>query len=108
MTAPDRETTKRVARILSDPQAKGCADGRCRRRATPEKFIHGTNNPNMTDGSLSTFDSGVSCLYFFETESRNACLKQHPERRMGILHSAKRRRRVVFRRAGQQKEPRFE
>jgi len=32
----------------------------------------------MTDGSLSTFDSSVSCLYFFVSETARNVLSQHP------------------------------
>ncbi|PFN93131.1 hypothetical protein COJ85_26380, partial [Bacillus sp. AFS076308] len=31
-------------------------------------IIHLTNSWIVTDSSLSTFDSSVSCLYFFESE----------------------------------------
>jgi hypothetical protein len=32
------------------------------------KIIHTTDSYKMTNGSLSTFDSNVSCLYFFVCE----------------------------------------
>gem|GEM_PF-6375412 len=33
-----------------------------------QMIIHLINSLNMTNGSLSTFDISISCLYFFESE----------------------------------------
>jgi hypothetical protein len=41
------------------------------------KFIHATNSFFMTDSSLSTFDSSVSCLYFFVYETKRNFLQQY-------------------------------
>lgn len=51
-------------------------------------IIHHTNSSEMTNGSLSTFDSGHSCLYFFVSEYRRnnpLVLRSKPRSRMGIL-----------------------
>jgi hypothetical protein len=40
----------------------------CPARSVNDVVIHVTNSSIVTDGSLSTFDSSVSCLYFFEYE----------------------------------------
>jgi hypothetical protein len=46
----------------------------------------------MTDGSLSTFDISVSCLYFFESEYYSAAPVNYPavdQGKDGILASMK-------------------
>jgi hypothetical protein len=68
------------------------------RDAHRETIIHTANNPIVTNGSLSTFDSSVSCLYFFETESRNTCLKKHSEGRLNIRSFGEERATRLYRR----------
>ncbi len=43
-----------------------------------DAVIHVTNSSIVTDGSLSTFDISVSCLYFFESEYCTNVPTQHP------------------------------
>jgi len=82
MTIPYRETN---GKILCDQRVKGFEHiAFIIKTPSMPRIIHITNNPNVTNGSLSTFDSSVSCLYFFETESRNTCLKKHSGGRVNI------------------------
>jgi hypothetical protein len=78
------------------------------RDAQRETTIHTANNPIVTNGSLSTFDSSVSCLYFFETESRNTCLKKQPEGSLNIRSPGEERATRFIGGARQEKELRFE
>ncbi|RON05197.1 hypothetical protein BK658_02540 [Pseudomonas brassicacearum] len=81
MAAPSLAIAKKILRwILGHHRAKGSITGPCplRNRQTQDKIqrspgaiqmiIQLTNSLNMTDGSLSTFDISISCLYFFESE----------------------------------------
>jgi hypothetical protein len=49
-----------------------------------DALIHRTNGLFVTDGSLSTFDSCVSCLYFFVFETARNVLPQHPAANRGL------------------------
>jgi hypothetical protein len=58
--------------------AQACAVRPCSAGSVNDVVIHVTNSSIVTDGSLSTFDSSVSCLYFFEYEYGTNVPSQYP------------------------------
>ncbi|WP_248916077.1 hypothetical protein [Pseudomonas moorei] len=87
MTAPDLAAAKNTApdsrTLIHKRLYRGAVSADMHRR-TPgfhphiNALIHKTNSSFVTDGSLSTFDSSVSCLYFFVSETARNILPQHP------------------------------
>ncbi|WP_247257399.1 hypothetical protein [Pseudomonas moorei] len=87
MTAPDLAAAKNTApnsRTLIHKRLYRGAFSTSAHRRPPgfhpriNALIHKTNSSFVTDGSLSTFDSSVSCLYFFVSETARNVLPQHP------------------------------
>jgi hypothetical protein len=77
MAAPGSASTKILRRILGHHLAKGSSASpvfralQANRRtiaAIFRRIIQQADSLIVTNGSLSTFDRFVSCLYFFESE----------------------------------------